>query len=607
MNHRPHRTRTHVPGGHGPRARHAVAVALLVAFSAVTLVANEIDLRLVAADRAAASGARPLVSELVDFRRSPDGGLIATQWISGLVLGDRPLFPITQTSRAPARPTLQDDPSAKPKTKADTDDLLAELRRDAGPAKPRPPRPADVIDELYQGKTFSDGSIVGPQRSRTSSATFEITAPAIIAPGGQSVTATDKLVEIPAYPVTLTVVSADDGRPTSFVPQLTWRGRDLLADCLFEHSPDLPLGDLPGHHTPASLEARWAALQGGNRLFRRLTIYLPATGPDREPYWIDGHPFVVSDAGAQPATEKSPAPKARPGQLRAADKFSLQLVQPAPSPTALTRVPALTRLPAGWKSDLPDALALALAPDATTLELRLTAPGGAALNLQPRVPVADRSAWHLYALLIASNATENPTAFCLAIRRVELARAGQLEVRVSVAAPTSVALPNSFTAKFAPWFSTSTNAPSLAGSLEFRGTAPEQGRRQLVAFTAISLEFRSTAPGEYTANVASVPSGLHRLTPDFAPASGGVPVVIAPADTPGSVTLATYHNRSDYLRGEQIQLALILRARQPINQPRAILALHDSAGTRIVLGPLALECPTPRTRTVFVTIPTHAL
>ena len=581
--HRPPRPR--VPIQNWPRFHGAVAIALLFALSAPTLVANEIEIRLVAADRAAIAGARPLVSDLVDFRRSPDGGLIATQWLSGVLLGDRPLFPITQTSRAPARPTLKDDPSAKPKTKADTDDLLAELKRDAGPAKPRPPRPADVIDELYQGKTFSDGSIVGPQRSRASSATIEITTPTVVAPGGQSVAATDKLVEIPAYPVTLTVVSADDGRTISFVPQLTWRGRDLLADCLFEHSPDLPLGDLPGNQTPANLEARWAALQGGNRLFRRLTIYLPATGPDREPYWIDGHPFVLSDAGAKPATGKSPAPKARPGQLRASDKFSLQIVQSAPSPAPVIRVPVLTSLPAGWKSDLPDTLALG--PEATTLELRLTTPGGTALNLQPRVPVAaaDRSGWHLYALLTAGSATENAIAYCLAIRRAELARAGQFEVRVSVASPAPVALPGSFAAKFTPWFSPDTNA----------------------ANPAVSLEFRSTAPGEYTANIGPAPPGLHRLTPDFAPASGGVPVVIAAADAPGSVTLATYHNRSDYLRGEQIQLALILRARHAIAPLRATLALHDSAGTRLALGPLALECPTPQTRTVFVTIPTHAL
>lgn len=54
MNYRPLPTRIHVPSRHRSRARNAFAMALVLVLSTTTLVANEIEIRLVAADRAAA-------------------------------------------------------------------------------------------------------------------------------------------------------------------------------------------------------------------------------------------------------------------------------------------------------------------------------------------------------------------------------------------------------------------------------------------------------------------------------------------------------------------------------------------------------------------------
>ena len=559
----------------------AFGICLSPLLAPIPAVAAELELRLVAADRPRTNGALPPVSDLVDFRRSPDSGLLATQWLSGVTLGDRALFPLTQTSRAPARPTPRDEPQAKPKSKLESDDLLAELKRDSTPAPPRAIAPVDVIDELYRGKVFSDGSQAGAQRARASTAVVDLAAPATLAPGGSIVRAGEKVVEIPAYPVTFTVIAAADGSAASFIPQLTWRGRDLLADCLFEHSPDLPLGDLPGNQTPPNLEARWAALQGGNRLFRRLTVYLPATGTDAEPYWIDGHPFTLTANGVALATGKSRTAKARPGELRVAGKFSLEIVQaPATAAPAKTRlVTVLPSLPPGWKLESP--ATLTLAPGAPTLDLTLTAPNAAATILPTPVPATpdDPQAWNFFALVTATQTT--PVAHCVAVHRPGHANPNQLELRIAATVP----VPTVFSGELLPWSDATVTR-----------TNP-----------ATPLSFRLTPAGHHAAMLPQLPAGLHRLTLAFAPADSGLPVIIADRPPLGAVTLATYHNRSDFLRGEQIPLALILRATHALESVPGTLALHDDTGTRVSLGQFELQSPADQTRTLFATVPTDSL
>src|SRR5687767_1769514 len=62
-----------------------LAALVLLGCAASQAIAAEVEVRLVAAD----VRDQPPVSQFVDFRRSPDGGLIAVQWVSGVKLGDR--------------------------------------------------------------------------------------------------------------------------------------------------------------------------------------------------------------------------------------------------------------------------------------------------------------------------------------------------------------------------------------------------------------------------------------------------------------------------------------------------------------------------------------
>jgi len=79
----------------------ACFTALLTLLSPSLLSAQDplpLHLRLIAADRPS----RPLVSEPTDFRYSPVGGLIVTDWFSGVKVGERALFPL-QTIPSPDR------------------------------------------------------------------------------------------------------------------------------------------------------------------------------------------------------------------------------------------------------------------------------------------------------------------------------------------------------------------------------------------------------------------------------------------------------------------------------------------------------------------------
>jgi hypothetical protein len=79
-----------------------------------------VEIRFVAADREG----KPPVSRLVDFRRAPDGGLIAVQWASGATLGRTLLFPVRSIGNL-APETLEADKVDKTK---DVDDLLKEIK-----------------------------------------------------------------------------------------------------------------------------------------------------------------------------------------------------------------------------------------------------------------------------------------------------------------------------------------------------------------------------------------------------------------------------------------------------------------------------------------------
>ena len=76
--------------------------AIVIAFGCLQAqfaAAADVEIRFIAADREN----KPPVSELVDFRRSPDGGLIATQWLSGVRLEDAEIFSIVDPTAVKAK------------------------------------------------------------------------------------------------------------------------------------------------------------------------------------------------------------------------------------------------------------------------------------------------------------------------------------------------------------------------------------------------------------------------------------------------------------------------------------------------------------------------
>ena len=88
------------------RVLDALLFASLLFFAAHPDPASALEVRLVAAEQPDA----PPVSTKVDFRRAADGGLIATQWLSGVTLGKEPLFPVTDRSaRAPKAPEVSEE------------------------------------------------------------------------------------------------------------------------------------------------------------------------------------------------------------------------------------------------------------------------------------------------------------------------------------------------------------------------------------------------------------------------------------------------------------------------------------------------------------------
>ena len=144
--------------------RRLAAAALVFAHLLAAAHAAALEVRLVAADVPTA----PPVSTRVDFRRAADGGLIATQWLSGVTLGDQALFPVaSQGALIPKAPDVT-APAGKAKLAKEADDLLKELDPALAKGGPSITNPVEVVDALYRGQKLSLGRPVGPQRTRAS-------------------------------------------------------------------------------------------------------------------------------------------------------------------------------------------------------------------------------------------------------------------------------------------------------------------------------------------------------------------------------------------------------------------------------------------------------
>lgn len=543
-----------------------------------TVCAGEVEIRFVAADR----DGKPPVSRLVDFRRAPDGGLIAVQWASGATLGQAALFPVRSISNlAPELP----EPGKANQRKDDVDDLLTDINKKK--AKGNETRPVDAVDPLYRGKTLSDGRKVGPLRTRKSVVAVDVGVPAVIEPGRVAVAPRDAQIEVPCYGVTITaVVDGDESRAVEFIPRLTWKDRDLLADCLFEHSPDLPLGDtsVKGAN-PTTLEGRLQATRGGNRPFRKLTIYLPVLNRDEPPYVLGGHSFTVTADGV---LLKDAAGAPRQTVLRKKGEFAVEWVLPPIKEEARYDLPVHADLAPGWKLEAGDTLAVPSGVESAAITLR--SPSGEAAVLRPslRLSAAEAVRRHAHLLIAAVGRPDaEPVARVVVLRSAADTAEGRLQLRLSSVTPQG-----------------SAPAPkSVAGTLSPWETAPGEGP----GAKPFTLQFLEAEQDEFTAKITDLPAGLYALRLAL-PGTGSIPVplVIAGRHTVGAATLATYHNRCDYYHGEQVQSSVIVRALADVNVAAKLTLRHES-GETTPIGTLTLNCPRGEVRSQFATLSTAGL
>ena len=364
--------------------KHIQAGVLAVALTASAAPAATV-VRLVAADRPN----RPLVSDLVDCRECPYGGLIATDWTSAAKVGDQTLFPLRMVDKdIPVAADMRDMSALQP-TETKADELLGELETDIG--KGTPPRQVDRVDPIYKGKLF-DGVKVGPKRARRSETALTLDADGVLLPGGARIAAGGQAVPVDCYPLAITArPAARQGGTVPFVPTLTWQGLDLLADMLFEYSPSMPLGDtavLP-RDGKGSVDDRLRLQRGtadGKRQFRQLTIYLPAGGAT--PYLLNGLPFELGADGVRVPDNAATNAQGQRLRVTPGNRYGVTLLMPEPPATPandVIAVPLVRDLDAGYTS-LDDRAAVTVSPKGGSAGANLKTPSGATVKLGIAIP-----------------------------------------------------------------------------------------------------------------------------------------------------------------------------------------------------------------------------
>lgn len=533
------------------------------------------------------------VSDLVWFRLSPYGGLVATQWVSNVTLNGQALFPYEGTG-VKAGTTIV--------SKQNLDEMLetGNLREEEKmlksvkgrlTSKDRKPRPVDQVDPLYAG--FDERYKIGPQKVRYSYVFKDIDGDAVIEPGGHRievrgdsfrcgspcVKVVKNKIYVKCYPVRIRAARPD--RASAFVPRLTWKRTDLLGRMLFDYSPDCPAGvlaeDATGAARPHGAEPRTPR---SDLAFFDLTVYLPPCAKGAALYKLNGVSFNVSEKGVE-------LPQAA-DTLRKTGDFDLQVVLPAPPPAALTSVKVtrlataravpgldepLVRLP---KRDLAVA-----APAEGTIQFAI--PGAVKRVEEVRYKLAPGGAsGFVYRELAIDETDGRPAVFSFGTPRAAATASGRLALWVTCWAEAGQKeLPASFGA-------TLTDAAGKARELTFsRGAADT-----------------------WSADVSAVPAGLDALTfPTLL--TPGHPlrllVCIVNKDTRGSLSVFTPDNRSDYLRGERVSLTVVARAAGPAGDTPAAVILRHESGVETKLGTLTLRPAPGRPAGEFFTFTTDAL
>ena len=145
------------------------------------------------------------------------------------------------------------------------------------------------------------------------------------------------------------------------------------------------------------------------------------------------------------------------------------------------------------------------------------------------------------------------------------------------------------------------NVASVSGRDSFR----EYGSPPIAEAERVLLDFEQTASNTWTAE--AVPAGLYGLKIAATPKSHNLLPIVMAGSSSGSVSLAPWHNRNDYLRGEVVHLGVIARASRDVADVPLSIRLQHESGDQISVAALAIDCPADGTRSQFVTIDTSGL
>ena len=547
-------------------------------------------LRLVAADRPD----RPLCSRPTNFRYSPFGGLIATNWLSGARVDGREVFRGEEVA-SKRTPSLPSDPFAAELGDDVLGGLIEELEAEhaATTESERPTRDADRVDPMYRDKFYTELTThreIGPQVIRHSQTAIELTESSVLQPGdltlkpdGQHVRAVGGRIEVDCYPVTIGAVREDaPNRRVPFEPELRWAGRDLLAALRSDHSPALPVGPPSDVLDP----------EGRPRRFFDLTLYLPPTrhaNPESTPYTLQGTAFHVGKDGVTLV--------ANPDHVRKTGPFSLQIVLPAEPPKAEPpAVPVYLDAPAG-----------------TSLGASEAEPGGwVALDRdQPRVTIrhgVDGRTEGISAMLpgaaaypnavavgkAAAGARGDSTVYVFAAPESASTRGGKLRIQATAwTAGGKQALPDTLGVELEPF----------PGLVALTGGQGRDSRKPEANSPVHALEGKALPGGDdYAFDTGDVPPGLYRVRfPELFAADAGYDFIVCVADqtTRGAVSLFTHHNRQDYRQGETIEVTALWRGRDAETCPPLHLVVTGDRGDAATVGHVTFD----HADTAFVSIP----
>ncbi len=537
-------------------------------------------LRLVAADQPD----HPLVSQPTDFRSSPFDGLIVTDWLSDVRIGDRPLFPLTPIHNTPHQPSAATDLSRPQDNHPALDALMTELA-EAKPHDPALSRVCDEVDPLYRNRIFEGIALrqIGPRHLRHAQAAIEPTDKLLLTPGDISLDVlpegyrrSGKFLDIPCYAVRFRAVQENNPRRhVPFTPDLRWQNRDLLADLRCEHSPALPSGPPPG-----LCDNRLRPLR-----FFELTLYLIPTlrpGHRSSPYTLNGIPFHLSAEGIILDDSVN--------NLRKTGPFALEWILPAPQPSEPP--PRLPVAPAA-----PGSLTLQFEKEESSEQLWIP-------RTHPHVGIRTPNARTITSIAFELPSYAHRWTNARAIAWID--PSGSPELHLLAVPPAETTRDGTLRVSWTRWTAHQSLPPDPELALRL-----DPIRALSSSATGILRRTFHKGDGLYECAIGDLTPGLYALRlPDHLPDSLPEPLIVCLLNTAvrGSLTLHTRHNRCDYRQDEFIELFLTARTAEPTDKTRVEIRLADSIGRTSVVGHITLPpLDGSQRRTRFATLPAAQL